>query len=393
MRVINRTTLSIYRWLPLIFCILWGGCKANSGPTAPTGETLNSVPVILTPLNGAQVGSRPEFRVQNVSGGGGARTYQFEISESPLFLSSISDAVSENSSGTTVYQTETALLSSTTYYWRVRVVQAGEVGPFTETSSFTTSSDSSPVIVSLAAASNRAEVNVPLQLSAVVEDETTLVENLIFEWTADAGTFSGAGPTVFWTGGLSEITPASYDLTLTVIENIEIRNSAGTIEVHENRTSESITIYLNESVGEVTTLVDTFLEDFSNSDMPAVVVVRNFSDNCSGKAAELSDVENNRLYYEVVSATFEVTDVWVNSDRTYAIATAPCEFNSIFISTGETEIATGVCTITAVYEPSNSERPYEWWLCDSQFDGSVVRLGSGSSPNKQLDYLPFKSHP
>ena len=104
MRVINRTTLSIYRWLPLIFCILWGGCKANSGPTAPTGETLNSVPVILTPLNGAQVGSRPEFRVQNVSGGGGARTYQFEISESPLFLSSISDAVSENSSGTTVYR-------------------------------------------------------------------------------------------------------------------------------------------------------------------------------------------------------------------------------------------------------------------------------------------------
>ena len=249
------------------------------------------------------------------------------------------------------------------------------------------------MIVSLAAASNRAEVNVPLQLSAVVEDETTLVENLIFEWTADAGTFSGAGPTVFWTGGLSEITPASYDLTLTVIENIEIRNSAGTIEVHENRTSESITIYLNESVGEVTTLVDTFLEDFSNSDMPAVVVLRNFSDNCSGKAAELSDVENNRLYYEVVSATFEVTDVWVNSDRTYATAIAPCEFNSIFISTGETEIATGVCTITAVYEQSNSERPYEWWLCDSQFDGSVVRLGSGSSPNKQLDYLPFKSHP
>lgn len=339
------------------------------------------------PLNGAQVGSRPEFRVQNVSGGGGARTYQFEISESPVFSISISTIVSENSNGTTVYQTETALLLSTTYYWRVRVIQEGKIGPFTETSSFTTSSDSSPVIVSLTATSNRAEVNVPLQLSAVVEDETTLVENLIFEWTADVGTFSGTGPTVFWTGGSSEITPASYDLTLTVIENIEIRNLAGTIEVHENRVSESITIYLNESVGEITALVGTFLEDFSNSDIPAVVVVRNFSDNCSGKAAELSDVENNRLYYEGISATFEVTDVWVNSDRTYAIAIVPCEFNSIFIETGETEIATGVCTITAVYEP------YEWLLCSSEFDGSVVRLGLYSSINKRLEHLPFKSHP
>ena len=387
MRVINRSAFSIYRWLPIIFCILWGSCKSNSGPTAPTGATLNSIPVILMPLNGAQVGSRPEFRVQNVSGGGGARTYQFEISESPVFSISISTIVSENSNGTTVYQTETALLLSTTYYWRVRVIQEGKIGPFTETSSFTTGSDSSPVIVSLTAASSRAEVNVPLQLSAVVEDETTLIEDLIFEWTADVGTFSGTGPTVFWTGGSSEITPASYDLTLTVIENIETRNLAGTIEVHENRVSESITIYLNESVGEISALVGTFLEDFSNSDIPAVVVVRNFSDNCSGKAAELSDVENNRLYYEGISATFEVTDVWVNSDRTYAIAIVPCEFNSIFIETGETEIATGVCTITAVYEP------YEWLLCSSEFDGSVVRLGSGSSPNKQLDYLPFKSHP
>ncbi len=309
MRAADRCPRPGRRWLLLLIPLVLGGCKSSkgaAGPTAPApATTLTAAPPVLTPANGAQVGTRPELRVQNVAEGGAEdRTYQFQLAENPEYTGGTFAIVTEDPGGTTVYRVETPLLVETTYYWRARFRHAGMVGPFTETSSFTTRPNAAPVIASLTATSDRAEVGVPLRLTAVVEDESTPIADLAFEWTAPAGVFKGTGRTVTWTGQPAEVTPATHDLTLTVIETFDVRNPDGTAETRENRVSASVTIHVNASAAELTALVDTFLADFSNSSVPPDVVVRNFSDNCGGKVAELDEIAINRATFLITSSRF-----------------------------------------------------------------------------------------
>ena len=88
-----------------------------------------------------------------------------------------------------------------------------------------------------------------------------------------------------------------YDLTLTVIETYTVAVDGGGVETRENRVSGKTTVHVNDSPTEVSGLAFTFLDDFIHSERSPEFCVRNFSDSCAGKQAELSDVRANRAMF------------------------------------------------------------------------------------------------
>lgn len=239
-----------------------------------------------------------------------------------------------------------------------------------------------PSIKALAASLARLEVDGELQLAAVVEDDETTPEDLIYEWSAEwmarptdpkgfapaaiAGVFTGTGPRVRWRAPKGERTPATYQLTLTVIERYTVPNPDGTTATKENRASAATGVDVNDSPRDVANLVLAFLEDFSNSNVSAESCVRHFSNTCKkGKAEELEDIRQNRERYTILSSRYRVDNVTVNSTFDFAEIKAPCEFTSRETRTGRTEVARGDCNFTAVYGQRR------WWLCESHFDGAT----------------------
>ena len=102
--------------------------------------------------------------------------------------------------------------------------------------------------------------------------------------------------------------------------------------------------------------------------MPPGACLVDFSDNCSGKAAELQDIVNNRQTFVILAADARVTGVEINPERTLAWITAACTFQDREISNGKLGTSRGDCQLTAIYENGR------WWLCSSSFSATS---GSG----------------
>jgi hypothetical protein len=109
------------------------------------------------------------------------------------------------------------------------------------------------------------------------------------------------------------------------------------------------------------------------------VCVRDFTDSCKGKAEERSDIEVNRMRFDILSSSLALRSVNVNASGLTANITVSCTFNSKIkvcdpgdklCVVGDVGTAKGDCLLTGKYE----ER--RWWLCDSHFAG---RLASSMS--------------
>lgn len=235
----------------------------------------------------------------------------------------------------------------------------------------------SPVISSITPERPRTEVGESVRLTAAVTDAETPISQLSFEWAASApGRFDGEGPEVRWTPDRNLETPVAVEITLTVVERYLVP-SGPTYIVRQNRVQKTTVVHVNNSSREVTELALTFLRDFANSRNPAAYVVRNFTDNCRGKADELSDVEKNRRDYEILDATFRVDRVDFDGKREVAYVFVECHFQSRRRDGGSVEPADGICALTAVYEP------FRWWLCTSNFCLSY----RGCNPSPYLSTL------
>jgi hypothetical protein len=226
------------------------------------------------------------------------------------------------------------------------------------------------VIQTLGASSNRAETNAEIAFAPVVQDGETSPSSLVYEWTATGGTFTTSGQTAKWRapGGQA---PATYDLTLTVIERYTITDPDGRPETRENRTSAGMAVHVNNSAEELATLALTFVDDFIHSERSPEYCVRNFSDNCRGKQEELGDIQRNRQNfinhpqqssYSLLSIDFHQA---ANSPHGATVATVRvrCRFAATEIATGKFGIAEGTCRLPSVYED------FRWRLCESRFDG------------------------
>ena len=227
-----------------------------------------------------------------------------------------------------------------------------------------------PTIESLALASDRAEANRPLQVTAVLKDAESPLGNLTYTWSAtpQAGSFvsitsvSANQAINTWLPAKGQKTPDLYNVTLTVTEAY---TSAG--QPKQNTVSMSTAVHYNDSPAELVFLGKDFLEDkFGHYEVSGSQAVSNFSNTCSGKAEEESQIEANRENFEISSATF--TPNVVTFDSANGLVEGPCTFvdtpkQPSDPNYGRNERVSGVCSLTTVYDSRN----YRWWLCDSHF--------------------------
>ncbi len=307
----------------------------------------------------------------------GARTYDFQVADSQATLTgngsgllASASGVAEGSGGVTAFRFDVALQPAKRYFWRSRVSQGGTTSgwsnPFRFRSDYAL--NTAPVIQSLTASSERAEINASIQLTASVQDQETNPASLVYEWTALAGSFTGVGSSVTWKAPADNVF-ATIDLTLTVIERYNVTDPDGRPQTRENRTTGTLKIHINNSSAELSNLALTFLEDFVHSERPPEFCVRNFSDACPGKQDELGDIKANREQFvnDPARSSFNVASINYNTpgnvatQATFATVLAPCNFAATNKSTGVFGVARGTCQLVNVYEN------WQWRLCESHF--------------------------
>ena len=229
-----------------------------------------------------------------------------------------------------------------------------------------------PVVESVTASTERAEVGEEVTITAAVRDAETPVAQLRHEWSAPAGTFVAGPPgTAVWRAPSDRPTPEDYRATLTVVETYGPGNT------QEHRVSAmSPAIRVHNSPAELSALATGFLRDFSTSSVPPASAVRDFSDRCPGKGDELGDVQRNRDNYVINAYTLGTPNVAVrygggcnslphprprDSPPADACITVSVEWHSTERASGRAEVARGTSVLSGVYHDRR------WWLCDSQF--------------------------
>lgn len=230
-----------------------------------------------------------------------------------------------------------------------------------------------PVIEGVTVDAERAEVDTDVTLTAVVKDDETPLDQLTFQWKADAGAFSGEGASVKWRAPKDTQTPADYEIALTVTETYGTPNSSG-VRPQNVSAAKSPVIRVHNSPKELGDMSMQFLSNFADSTVSTATCLRDFSDSCRGKGEEKVDIDHNRAYYRILSSSLELKSVSVGSSRSSANMTVACSFTSRVEScspsgpnapacstVGSTETVRGDCNLTAVYEQKR------WWLCDIRF--------------------------
>lgn len=232
--------------------------------------------------------------------------------------------------------------------------------------------NAAPVIASVQASVDRAEVETDITLTASVTDAETAVGQLQFAWTADAGTFSGSGATVTWRIPAAAATPREYVATLTVTETYGAADASGVRPKH-TVSAQSSAVRVHNSPRELGDLAVGFLRDFADSSVPAATAVRDFADSCGGKADELDDLTNNRRRYDILSSSLTLRGVQVAANNLRGDMSVSCSFSSRIkacdsgipnCTVGRVENVAGTCRLTSVYEQRR------WWLCTSNFDST-----------------------
>lgn len=226
-------------------------------------------------------------------------------------------------------------------------------------------SNTAPVITSILAQGKRlqqpanfADYGETITVTAVVEDAQTNPALLTYQWSASCGgSFIGTGRVVEWR------TPAATGIVATTC-NVDLIVSDGPRVV-----SRTLPVRLHNSSAEVGALALRFLEEFADSNLPADLVVRDFSNSCKGKSEEQGQIAENRKNYKILSYIYGAAKTTVafggmcKSKSADACVITPAEWRSTYLPTGQLEIAKGISTISGVYRDSR------WWLCDSLFDG------------------------
>jgi len=242
-------------------------------------------------------------------------------------------------------------------------------------------SNVAPTIQSLRAQGSRtnqpasfADLGEAIAISATVTDPETPVGNLIYEWSAPAGTFEGSGSARTWRAPQTFATPGVVTLTLTVLE----RYTSGGVQ-HEHRVTGTIDVKVHDSVKEVGDMSRKFLLLFSDSSVPPDVVVQDFLPGCgaggAGREAELNDTTENRAEVTITQHNIGAATVSINFGGTCsfrnrsgdACAQVPVEWRDVEKGTGTPGHTVGTEYLTAIY---NGTR---WGLCDAEIEGSHTR--------------------
>jgi hypothetical protein len=246
-------------------------------------------------------------------------------------------------------------------------------------------SNSLPVIESIAIQGTRAkepanfaDAGETVLVTAKVHDDETDAERLTYEWSATAGTFSGAGASPAWTAPGMVAAAGAVTITLKVIENYGPASAPQSLQHEAIGTA---TLSLHNSAREVGDLSRQFLLDFSDSNIRDIsYVMRNFSRARCPQPKEIDDetgdVTDNRRNFQILNFRIGAPAVTVNFGGNCpfrgkmgdACAVVPSYWDSVDLRDRTRGAVDGRDIVAAAYAPADSR----WWLCASDYDGRTT---------------------
>lgn len=221
-----------------------------------------------------------------------------------------------------------------------------------------------------------ADVRETVDVVATVSDAETPIDQLVYQWSATAGTFSGTGRAVTWTAPETAATPGIVTLTLRVRENY---GHPGQAQIYSHEVSGTQTLALHDSPAEIGGMVVRFLTEFSkpqtNQDWQDIMM-----DFKAAACPRPSEVELEREdvidhYENVVMHRFEIGAPAVSvtfggacAFRSLnlvgdACAITPVDWDSTDRRFGHAPTQ-GRSHISAAYSTVDSR----WWLCGSHYE-------------------------
>jgi hypothetical protein len=229
-----------------------------------------------------------------------------------------------------------------------------------------------------------ADLGESIPVAAAVHDDETPVDQLEYQWSATAGTFSGTGSSVVWQAPAAAATPADVTITLKVVEHFGF---PGVPPAFSNEVTGTATVSLHDSKKEVGDMARQFLLDFSDSTIRDVsYVMRNFDPSCGGTAQESQQVSDNRRKFNIVRSDIGQSSVAIPFGNAFcpipsprvqrgdACSTTPVHWESTVLVDGHHQIAEGTDLVAAYYRPALKA----WKLCDSQFIGTCTDATAGA---------------
>lgn len=228
-----------------------------------------------------------------------------------------------------------------------------------------------------------ADVRDTVDVAATVRDAETPVDELVYQWTATAGTFSGTGRTVTWTAPDSASSPTTVTITLKVVENY---GHPGQAKIYSQDVSGTQTIALHDSAAEVGKMSRDFLVAFSTTTIKDwQVVMKDFNASRCPQPGEIDDERNDVVnhYTNFQMQTYEVGAAQVSLEfggacafrgkLGDACAVVPIFWDSIDSRTNTRRSTRGLDYVSAAYSTADSR----WWLCSSQYQETGTLTGHG----------------
>ena len=226
-----------------------------------------------------------------------------------------------------------------------------------------------------------ADVKETLDVAATVRDSETSLDELVYQWSATAGTFTGSGRNVTWTAPEAAATPGTVTLTLKVIENY---GNPGQAKIFSHEVTGTQTIALHDSVKEVGDMARRFLTEFSkpqtNQDWQDIM--KDFKASACRQPSLVDDEKEEviRHYTNFLMHSYDIRPATVNlhfggacafrNRPGDACATVPVSWDSTDRRNGSRGSVNGLDHIGAAYSTADSR----WWLCSSDLE-SISSFG------------------
>ncbi len=226
-----------------------------------------------------------------------------------------------------------------------------------------------------------ADLRETLDVAAAVRDSETSVDELVYQWSATAGSFSGTGRNVTWTAPDAATTPGTVTITLKVVENY---GHPGQAKIFAHDVSGTQTIALHDSTKEVGDMSRQFLIDFSTTSLKDwQVVMRNFNRSVCPRPSEFDDERVSVIdhYTNFTMHAFDVgpATVAINFGGSCSVpgdalpGDACVTSRVMWDSTGPSGRSStrGTDYLSAVYVTADRR----WWLCSSRY-GADSTIGA-----------------
>jgi hypothetical protein len=225
---------------------------------------------------------------------------------------------------------------------------------------------------------NFADAGEAIAVSAKVHDDETAADQLQYQWTVSAGTFTGSGASVTWTA------PSSVPSPLIVTISLKVTEKYGSRLQFDHSVDASAVVSLHDSIGEVGTMSRQFLLDFSDTNIKDVdYIMRNFGGvgTCPDPSLvrdERDDVIRNYTYYRMINYRVDPPRVSVNFGGVCPSVHGPrqgdaCALVGVMWDSIDTRDNSripnaGDDQIAASYAAKDGR----WWLCASDYNGHLA---------------------